>query len=246
MKQPHIRCTKEDIRKMVLLPGAPERVLKVTKFLKNWKEIAYNREFKTISGYYKEMPVTVTSTGIGGTSTAIAVEELIACGGEYFIRIGSAGAVQADINIGDLIIATGAVREDGASKMYVEEGYPAVADFDITSKLIDSCKEKGYKYYAGIVRSHDSFYIDNEGEIMDYWNKKRVLASDMETSALFTIGNLRGVRVASILNNVVKYRSDIKEGIGDYVDEQKEAEDGENKEILVALEALYKVYIGID
>lgn len=242
MKQPHILCTEQDVDKMVLLPGDPERVLRVAGFLDSWEEIAYNREFRTIKGTYKDMPITVTSTGIGGASATIALEELVACGAKYFIRIGSAGACQAYIDIGDLIIPTAAVREDGASRMYVKENYPAVASYDLIRAIDDTSKELGYRTYLGIARSHDSFYIDDEMERMTYWNSKKVLGSDMETATLYTLGNLREVHVASILNNVVRYEADVKDGINDYVDDGDLAAEGEKKEIILALEAFYRLY----
>jgi uridine phosphorylase len=236
MKQPHILCDPKDVADVVLLPGDPERVLRVAKFLDDWKEVAYNREFRTVTGSYKGMPVTITSTGIGGASATIALEELIACGAKKFIRIGSAGAAQSHIGIGELIVATGAVREDGASAMYVDKQFPAVANLTLASTMTRIAEENDFKCHTGIVRSHDSFYIDDELETMNYWSKKQVLGSDMETASLFVIGALRGVEVGSILNNVVLYEGDLKEGINDYVDEAAVAEEGERREIIVALE----------
>lgn len=242
MKQPHILCDFNDIAEYVILPGDPERVLRAAVHMENWKEIATNREFKTVTGYYKGIPITITSTGIGGPSAAIAIEELIACGAKYFIRIGSGGSVQKNIEIGDTIIATAAVREDGASKMYIQENYPAVADFNLTNIILNTCETLKYKYYSGIVRSHDSFYIDHEEEMMAFWNHKKVLASDMETAILFTIAQLRGVHAASILNNVVKYQDDIKDGINGYVENDELAAEGEKKEIILALESIAELH----
>ncbi len=242
MKQPHILCSKEDVTEYILLPGDPQRALRIASYLDEWQEIAYNREFRCIKGFYKGVPVTIVSTGIGGASTVIALEELIACGGKYFIRIGSGGAVQPGIRIGDLIIPIAAVREDGASRMYVGENYPAVADFQLTHAILETCNTLNFPHFAGIIRSHDAFYIDDEAEKMSYWNKKRILASDMETAALFTVSQLRGVRAASILNNVVLYQGNIRQGIQAYVDEGKEAEEGEKREIRLALETIYKLY----
>lgn len=241
MKQPHILCEEKDISEFVILPGDPARVLRVAEFLDFYEEIAYNREFRTIRGKYKGVDITVTSTGIGGPSATIALEELIACGGKYFIRIGSAGAVRENIGLGDLIICTGAVREDGASKMYVRSNYPAVPDIRLTNLILDICEELEYKHHCGIVRSHDSFYIDNEDELRGYWETKNVLAADMETATLFTLGQLRGVRTASILNNVVEYKSDLKEGIGEYTEEGAGAVEGEKREILLALETFRRL-----
>lgn len=242
MKQPHILCETKDISKYVILPGDPGRVLRMGELLDDCREIAYNREFRTIRGIYKDVPITVTSTGIGGPSAAIAMEELIACGGKYFIRIGSGGAVQSYVNLGDLIIGSAAVREDGTTKMYIKEGYPAVADVRLTNTIIDTCKELGYPYHYGIIRSHDSFYIDEEDEMMDYWNKKNVLSSDMESSTIFTLAQLRGVKAGSILNTVVKYKSNVKDGIRDYAKEELAPIEGEKREILLALETMYKIY----
>ncbi len=238
MKQPHILCDSNDIAELVLLPGDPERVLRVANYLEEWKEVAFNREFRTVTGTYKGTKISITSTGIGGASAAIAMEELIACGAKKFIRIGSAGSAQADIGIGELLIATGAVREDGASAMYVDKAFPAVADLTLAATMQKIAEENNFKHHVGIVRSHDAFYIDEELDIMRYWNKKNVLGSDMETAALFVVGALRGVQVGSILNNVVLYEGNLKEGINDYVSEKKLAEEGERREIIIALETL--------
>ncbi len=238
MKQPHIQCSQDDVAKMVILPGDPARVDRVAKYLDEFEEIAFNREFKSIKGKYKGMEVTVISTGIGGVSAGIAVEELVACGAEYLIRIGSLGAYQTEIKIGDLVIAEGAVREDGASKMYIETNYPAVPSSEIVEALKRKVTELDYPHHLGIVRSHDSFYIDNEEEVIEYWHKKGVMGGEMEASTLFTIGRLRGIKTGAILNNVVLYKDDVKEGIGNYVDTAEMAEEGEKREIILALEAL--------
>lgn len=244
MLQPHIQCEK--VSKMVLLPGDPNRVDRVAKFLQNPKEIAYNREFKTVVGQYKDTEITVTSTGIGGSSAVIALEELISCGGEYFIRIGSCGAAQDYIEIGDLILSMASVREDGASNMYINNSYPAVCDYQILSTLNKKAKELNMKHHIGITRSHDSFYIDDEIQRMRYWNSKNVLGSDMETSSLFTVGKLRNVKVGSILNNVVLYDDDLKEGVNEYVNSEDLAAKGEENEIILALEALNEINIKLN
>lgn len=243
MKQPHIQCSKEDIARMIILPGDPARVDRAAEHLDEYKVVAYNREFKSIKGKYKGMEVSIVSTGIGGSSACIALEELIACGGEYFIRIGSLGAYQNYINIGDLVIPEGAVREEGASRMYICDNYPAVADMEILLNLKKKAVELNYPHYIGIVRSHDSFYIDNEDEVVSYWSRKGVLGGDMETSALMTLGRLRGVKVGAVLNNVVPYKNDVKDGINSYVQNNDMAKEGEKREIILALEALYEIHI---
>lgn len=242
MKQPHILCESNDISEYVILPGDPDRVLRVGMFLDSYEEIAYNREFRTITGHYRGVPITVTSTGIGGPSATIAVEELASCGAKYMIRIGSAGAVQSNIKLGDLIICSGAVREDGATNMYISPNYPAIPDIKLTNSILNICEELGYSHHCGIVRSHDSFYIDDEDKIMEHWNKKNILGSDMETSSLFVLGQLRRIKTASILNTVVEYKSDIKEGIENYAMEGIGSTEGERREIILALETFYRIH----
>jgi len=238
MKQPHIYCSNQDVHPCVILPGDPERVGRIAAFLTETQEVAYNREFRTINGWYEGIPVTVTSTGIGGASMAIALEELIQCGGRYFVRTGSAGACQSGIAIGDLILSSGSVREDGASRMYAPEGFPAVADSEMLHMAAEFCRISKFTYHTGITRSHDSFYIDDEAERMALWQKMQVLASDMETAALYVIAALRGVKALSILNNVVLYQGDLKEGISEYVDQAGSADTGEKREIEIALKTL--------
>jgi uridine phosphorylase len=238
MIQPHILCKKGHIAENVILPGAPQRVIRAAEFLDEAREIAFNREFRTITGVYKGVPVTITSTGIGGPSCAIAVEELIACGGKYFIRIGSAGALKPGLNIGDLVIPIAAVREDGTSKMYVSENYPAVSDFELTGYIIDTAKDLNVPHIPGLVRSHDTFYSDLQEDIIKYWSNKGILASDMETATLYTVARLRGVKASCILNIVVSKEDNIKDGISQYQSFEGPAQEGEKQEIILALETI--------
>lgn len=239
--QPHIRCSSKDAAKYAIMPGDPERVERVKNFLENPVDIAFNREYKSCIGFYKGVKVMVISTGIGGASTGIAVEELKNIGVQTLIRIGSCGALQPNIKLGDLVIANGAVRDDGASKAYIESSYPAVPDTDVLISLIESSKELGYNYYCGKVRSHDSFYTDKEQEIDQYWSKKGILGSDMESAALFVIGGLRNLKTGSILNVVVENDSDLDAGINRYVNGESITALGEKKEILTVLEAILKL-----
>jgi uridine phosphorylase len=240
--QPHIRLGNEDGAEYALLPGDPGRVSAVAKFLENPEELAYNREYKTVRGYYKGIPVLVTSTGIGGASAGIAIEELKNIGVKAMIRIGSCGALQPNLRIGDLVIASGAVRNDGASDAYIDKSYPAIPDTELLLHILTAAKGKGINFRTGIVRCHDSFYTDREQEIDNYWSDKGVLASDMETAALFVIGGLRGIKTASILNVVVEKEGDLEEGINDYVDSTSASKRGEETEILAALEAIHSYH----
>lgn len=239
--QPHIRCGKEDGAKYAILPGDPARVDRIREYLEDVKEIAYNREHKSISGSYKGVRVMAVSTGMGGASTGIAVEELHNIGVEAMIRIGSCGALQRDIHMGDLLLIHGAVRDDGASKAYVESIYPAVPDTGLLMCMIEAARGLGLSYHVGKCRSHDSFYTDKENEIDNYWHKMGILGADMETAALFTIGGLRGVKTGSILNTVSLFEGDLEEEINGYVEGGQKAAEGEKNEILLALETIIRL-----
>ena len=238
--EPHIRLSEEMGLRCALLAGDPARLDRLALHLQDVRELAYNREYRSLCGTYKGVEVLAMSTGIGGASMAIAVEELRHIGVEAAIRIGSAGSYQPGIGLGELILASGAVRDDGASKTYAPAEFPAVADPELFRCCMAAAEEYGAVSHAGIVRSHDSFYTDREDEICAYWSRFGVLCGDMETAALFTVGALRGLKAASILNNVVLYQSDTAEGIDQYVDGDSVTAEGEKAEIITALEALVK------
>jgi uridine phosphorylase len=240
--QPHIRIGTADSAKYAILPGDPQRVDVVARFLEQPKELMYNREFRTVSGLYKGVKVLVTSTGIGGPSMGIAVEELRNIGVETMIRIGSCGALQRGLLPGDLVIASGAVRDDGTSTTYVEKSYPAIPDHRLLMYLYQTAKRLNIRHQCGRVRSHDSFYTDREEQIDRYWSDKGILAADMETAALFVIGGIKGLKVASVLNVVVEADGDLETGINEYVDASAACKQGEEREILVALETILSVH----
>ncbi len=225
-----------------LLPGDPGRLEHIKKFLTDVEELAYHREYRSLRGKYREMPVLALSTGIGGPSAGIALEELKNIGVRYAIRIGSCGALQKDISLGELILVEGAVREEGTSKMYVRENFPAVANLNLLSTMKQTAEELGFPHRLGIVLSHDSFYMDTEAEESAYWSSKGVLGADMETATLYTIGRLRKICCAAILNNVVLYGQDTSESIGDYAQGESLTAFGEKNEIHLALETFYSIY----
>ncbi len=237
MLQPHIRIDESHNAKYALLPGDPARLDRIIPFLSNVTELAYNREYRSISGFYKDVPVLAVSTGIGGCSAGIAVEELARTGIKAMIRIGSCGAMQPNIGLGDLILAAGAVRDDGASQAYVDLRFPAVADTELLNACLTAARQNGFAHHIGLIHSHESFYIDDNEEQKQFWAKRGVLGADMETAALFTIGRLRGIKAASILNNVVLCHTDTANSIGGYVDGENSTVQGEKNEIQTALEA---------
>ena len=239
--QPHIRLDHNHGARCALLPGDPARLDRIQPFLSDVEELAYNREYRSLVGNYQGIRVLALSTGIGGASAGIAVEELKNLGIENLIRIGSCGSLQPQVKIGDLILVSGAVRDDGASKAYIEPIFPAVPDSDLLFACVCAAKNRAIRFHTGIARSHDSFYTDREAEIDAYWSKRGVLGADMETAALYTIGRLRGLSAMSILNNVVAFEEDTLDAIGDYVDGATAAMQGEEHEILVALDAFVRI-----
>ena len=239
--QPHIRLDQNHGAVCALLPGDPARLDRIQAFLSDVEALAYNREYRSLVGSYRGIRVLAVSTGIGGASAGIAVEELKNLGVKNMIRIGSCGALQPQVRIGDLILVSGAVRDDGASKTYIDPIFPAVPDSALLFACVSAAKAREYRFHTGIARSHDSFYTDREEEIDAYWSKRGVLGADMETAALYTIGFLRGIRTMSILNNVVAFEEDTLDAIGSYVDGESAAMQGEEHEILTALDAFVEI-----
>ena len=241
MKQAHIRLDETVNAPCALMPGDPKRVDVIASCLEDVQELTFNREYRSIVGTYKGMRVIGISTGMGGSSVAIAVEELKRIGVHTMMRIGSSGALQNGIGLGDLVICEGAVREDGASKCYIDTAYPAVPDYRLINHCVEAARDLGFEHHTGIVLSHESFYYDEDAQDCQKWSKKGVLVTDFETAALYTVGCLRKVHTASILNNVVLWGENTEESIGSYKDGAAKTAEGEKREILTALEAMYRL-----
>lgn len=211
-KQYHIACQEGDVGRIVILPGDPGRCEKIAKYFDNPKKIAQNREFVTYTGTLCGQKISVTSTGIGGPSASIAMEELVAIGADTFIRIGTCGGINLKVKSGDVVIATSAIRNEGTSREYAPIEYPATADFDITCALVEGAKKCGLNYHAGVVQCKDSFYGQHSPErsAVSYellnkwesWKKLGVFASEMESAALFVTAANLGVKCGSIFSVV--------------------------------------------
>lgn len=204
----HIKCKKGDVGRYVILPGDPGRVEKIASYLENPVKVAENREFVTYTGELDGVRVSVCSTGIGGPSAAIAMEELVKCGADTFIRVGTCGGISEKPLPGDLIIASAAVRQEGTTLHYMPVEFPAVADTEILMELIHSAGKLKKQYHVGIVQSKDSFYGQHEPERMpaapdllykwNAWKQAGVLASEMETAALFVAAAVLHVRCGAV------------------------------------------------
>ena len=211
-EQYHIGLKSGDVGKYVILPGDPKRCKKIAEYFDDAKLVADNREYTTYTGYLNGEKVSVTSTGIGGSSASIALEELVNIGAETFIRVGTCGGIDIDVKGGDLVIATGAVRMEGTTKEYAPIEFPAVANLDVVNALIDAAKKSGSDYHTGIVQCKDSFYGQHNPDRMpvsyeltnkwEAWKRLGCLASEMESAALFVVGSFRRVKVGSIFLTV--------------------------------------------
>ena len=218
--QYHIGLKEGDIGEYVILPGDPKRCEKIAAYFDDAKLVADRREFTTYTGYLNGVKVSVTSTGIGGPSAAIALEELVKVGGKYFIRVGTCGGMDLDVKSGDLVIATGAVRMEGTTKEYAPVEFPAVANYDIVTALIEASKKLNMPYHVGVVECKDSFYGQHSPEIMpvnyelqnkwNAWLKLGCLASEMESAALFVVGSYLRVKVGSIFLTVANQEREKK------------------------------------
>jgi len=190
-------CGIGDVAKYVLIPGDPGRVETIISFLDESRKVADYRGFITYTGSSDGVRISACSTGIGCPSAAIAVEELARIGAETFIRVGTTGALQRHVEIGDIVIADAAVRADGASRNYAPIELPAVADFNVTAALLKAAKVSKRKIHFGLVLSSDAFYGDQEN--LKRWSKLNVLSVEMESSVIFTIATLKNLRAGSIL-----------------------------------------------
>ncbi|SFD16592.1 uridine phosphorylase [Clostridium uliginosum] len=240
-KQYHINVGAGDVGKYVILPGDPKRCEKIAQYFDDPKLIADNREYVTYTGFLDGVKVSVTSTGIGGPSASIALEELVKCGADTFIRVGTCGGMDIDVKGGDMVIATGAIRMEGTSKEYAPIEFPAVANLDVINSLVQSSKDLNENYHVGVVQCKDSFYGQHSPEtkpvsyeLMDKWNawlRCGCLASEMESAALFIVASYLKVRVGSVFLVVANQERE-KAGL-----ENKQVHDTEAA-IKVAIEGL--------
>lgn len=205
--QYHIGVRNGEVGKYVILPGDPKRCAKIAKHFDNPVLVADSREYVTYTGYLDGEKVSVTSTGIGGPSASIALEELVKAGADTFLRVGTCGGMDLDVKGGDIVIATGAIRMEGTSREYAPIEFPAVADFEIVGALQKAAKDLKETYHLGVVQCKDAFYGQHEPETKpvsyelmnkwEAWKRLGCLASEMESAALFVVGSYLHVRVGS-------------------------------------------------
>ncbi len=209
-EQFHLKCRKGDLGEYCLLPGDPARCEKIAAYFDDPEFFSSNREYTIWRGRLCGKRVSVCSTGIGGPSAAIAVEELAACGVKTFIRIGTSGGISLDVRSGDSVIALSAVRQDGTSHEYAPPEYPATADFNVTRALADEAAALKILHHVGVVQSKDSFYGQHSPARMpiadtlitkwEAWKKLGVLVSEMEASTIFTVAASLGLSAGAVFH----------------------------------------------
>jgi uridine phosphorylase len=237
--QYHIRLKPGDVGRYVLLPGDPDRVLRIGRQLDDAREIMFHREYRTVTGTYKGITVSATSTGIGCPSAAIAVEELANIGATHFIRVGSTGALQPGIAMGDIVINTGSMRNEGTSRYYADEGFPAVADHFLTHALIEAARslqdERRFDLHVGLNASDDAFYGETP-EWIEKLSRHKLLNVEMESSAIFTIAHMRELKAAM----VCAVSGNLVTGDVVYEGENTRLIEGWENAIAIALEGIYR------
>ncbi|MBR1619568.1 uridine phosphorylase [bacterium] len=240
-RQYHIGLKDGEVGKYVLLPGDPKRCEKIAQFFENPVKVADSREYVTYTGYVDGEKVSVTSTGIGGPSAAIALEELVKCGAQTFIRVGTCGGIDTNVKGGDIVIATGAIRAEGTSREYAPIEFPALANLDVVNSLVESAKKLGFDYHTGVVQCKDSFYGQHSPQTMpvsnellnkwEAWKRMGCLASEMESAALFIVASYLRVKIGSVFLVVANQERE-KEGLENPVVHDTE------KAIKTAIEAI--------
>lgn len=242
-KMYHIGLSRENLKgaKYAILPGDPGRVLKIARYMDNYEFLGFNREYNSYLGTLNGEKILIISTGMGGPSTAICVEELAQIGITHLIRIGTCGGMQLNVEAGDIVIATGAIRQEGTSKEYLPVEYPAVADFDLTLALRSAAQHLNFKTHLGVVQCKDSYYGQHNPERMptsnellnkwDAWIKGGALASEMETASLYITSSVLRLHASAVLLAVWNQEREKK-----HLDNRNDFDT--NKAINVVIEAL--------
>ncbi|PSP95493.1 uridine phosphorylase [Halobacteriales archaeon QS_4_62_28] len=196
-KQPHLLVEDGDLNDIALVPGDPGRVDRIARQCENAQTVAQNREYTLVNASYEGRDLTICSTGIGSPSAAIALEELHAVGVETVLRVGTTGALQSGIEIGDMVVATGAAKDEGTTRRYEDETVPAVPDYEVLTALVEAAEAHDESVHVGPIATDDAFYAETE-EYVAAWEAAGLLAVEMEAAALFTLARRKGMRAGAI------------------------------------------------
>jgi uridine phosphorylase len=235
--QPHLLVSEGDLADIALVPGDPGRVDRIAGHCENTDTIAQNREYKLVNATYEGCEVTICSTGVGSPSAAIAAEELHAVGVETLLRVGTCGALQADIEVGDMVVATGAAKGEGTTKRYEAATVPAVASYDVLTALETTASDRGEVVHIGPVATDDAFYAETDEYVTD-WEAAGLLAVEMEAAALFSLARRKGMSAGAICTVDGNLVAGTQKGEADEATELPEkAHDNVERAIEIALEA---------
>ncbi|GAA0226432.1 nucleoside phosphorylase [Haladaptatus pallidirubidus] len=204
--QPHLLVDEGDLNDIALIPGDPGRVDRIAKQCDSSEVVSENREYKVVNAEYEGVPLTICSTGIGCPSATIAIEEMEAVGVETVIRVGTTGALQKNIEIGDMVVATGAAKDEGTSRRYEKDTYPAVPEYNVLSALVDSAEANDEDVHIGPIASDDAFYAETDEYVSD-WEDANILSVEMEAAAVFSVARRKGMRsgaICTVDGNLVK------------------------------------------
>jgi uridine phosphorylase len=235
-KQPHLLVEEGDLADIALVPGDPGRVDRIAELCDDSETVAENREYKVVNASYEGRELTICSTGIGSPSAAIAVEELAAVGVETFIRVGTTGALQSDIEIGDMVVATGAAKDEGTTKRYEAAEVPAVADYETLSALVDSAERRQAPVHVGPIATDDAFYAETQTYV-EAWNDAGLLCVEMEAAALFTLARRKGLAAGAICTVDGNLVEGTQKGETDEEELPAKAKDNVGRAIRIALDA---------
>ena len=235
-KQPHLLVEDGEVNDIVLLPGDPGRVDRIAGHCEAAETVAENREYKVVNANYQGRSVSICSTGIGCPSAAIAVEELADVGVETLIRVGTTGALQSGIDIGDMVVATGAAKDEGTTRRYESVSYPAVPDHEVLAALVDSADADAGTVHVGPIASDDAFYAETDEYVRD-WERAGLLAVEMEAAAIFTLARRHGLRSGAICTVDGNLIEGTQKGETDDEELPEKAKDNVERAIDIALDA---------
>jgi uridine phosphorylase len=235
-KQPHLLVESSDVHDVALLPGDPGRVDRIAAQCEETEMVTRNREYEVVNAAYDDRPVTICSTGIGAPSAAIAIEELSAVGVETFLRVGTTGALQEGIEIGDMVIATGAAKDEGTTARYERRSVPAVAEFPVVRALVDGAEEREEAVHVGPIATDDAFYAET-GDVLEDWEDAGLLCVEMEAAAIFALARRKGLRAGAICTVDGNLIEGTQKGETDAEELPAKAKDNVERAISIALDA---------
>ena len=235
-KQPHLLVEPGELADIALVPGDPGRVDRIADHCDDSEVVAENREYKVVNATYEGRELTICSTGIGSPSAAIAAEELAAVGVETFIRVGTTGALQSTIEIGDMVVATGAAKDEGTTKRYESTAVPAVPDYDVLDSLVDAAAARDAPVHVGPIATDDAFYAETETYVAE-WEAAGLLCVEMEAAALFTLARRKGLKAGAICTVDGNLIEGTQKGETDAEELPEKAKDNVGRAIRIALEA---------